>query len=70
MTGKLTELIPQSNYIYMEYNIEIQQYNQLKEVQKAYLEEMMKGYLQLCVDKMEDSDANVEADNEMHSDED
>ncbi|KAG8686006.1 hypothetical protein FRC11_009684 [Ceratobasidium sp. 423] len=53
---------------YRNFVTKIRQYNRLEEVRKAYLEEMMKEYLQLRVDEMEDSDANVEADDEMHSD--
>ncbi|KAG8728907.1 hypothetical protein FRC11_009967 [Ceratobasidium sp. 423] len=53
---------------YRNFVKKIQQYNQVKEVQKAYLEEMMREYLQIQLEEIEDSDVDIKADNEMQSD--
>ncbi|EUC56764.1 hypothetical protein RSOL_195530, partial [Rhizoctonia solani AG-3 Rhs1AP] len=53
---------------YRNFANKIKQYNRVEEVRKAYLEEIMRGYLQVQLDEMEDSDVNIEANDEMHSD--
>ncbi|KAG8728384.1 hypothetical protein FRC11_011183 [Ceratobasidium sp. 423] len=53
---------------YRNFIKKIQQYNRVEEVRKAYLEEMMREYLQIQLKEIEDSDIDIEADNEMHSD--
>ncbi|KAG8683942.1 hypothetical protein FRC11_012848 [Ceratobasidium sp. 423] len=53
---------------YRNFVIKLQQYNQLKELCKAYLEDVMKEYLRVQVDNTNVSDVDIEVDNEMHSD--
>ncbi|KAG8727741.1 hypothetical protein FRC11_012542 [Ceratobasidium sp. 423] len=53
---------------YRNFITKLQEYNRLEEVWKAYLEEVMREYLQIHADEIEDSDGNIEAEDEMHSD--
>ncbi|CAE6534828.1 unnamed protein product [Rhizoctonia solani] len=53
---------------YRNFVSKLKEYNRFEEVQKAYLEEIMREYLQLHIDENEDSDGNIEVDDEMHSD--
>ncbi|KAG8686484.1 hypothetical protein FRC11_008911 [Ceratobasidium sp. 423] len=53
---------------YRNFVSKLENYNQLEEVWKFYLEEVMKEYLKVHVDEIKDSDGNVDADNETYSD--
>ncbi|CAE6478895.1 unnamed protein product [Rhizoctonia solani] len=53
---------------YRNFVTKLQQYNRLDELRKTYLEEVMKEYLRVHTDNNEDSDADIEANDEMHSD--
>ncbi|CAE7102803.1 unnamed protein product [Rhizoctonia solani] len=53
---------------YRNFVNKLQAYNRFEEVKKAYLEEVMKEYLRIRIDDDEDSEGNIEADDEMHSD--
>ncbi|KAG8689101.1 hypothetical protein FRC11_004119, partial [Ceratobasidium sp. 423] len=53
---------------YQSFVTLLQQYPQLNELHKTYLEEIMGEYLQLQVNNDEESDIDIGVDNKMHSD--